>query len=387
MDSLRTRQIHLDFHTHGDIPDVGASFDPGEFAQTLTEAHVNSITCFARCHHGWIYYDTKAFPERRHPHLKRNLLPEQIEACHRRGIRVPIYVTVQWDAYTANEHPEWRVVDPDGKLEGTPPYEPGFYGSLCVNTPYRELLKKQVTEIVSLMPADGFFFDIMVPKDCSCSWCRAKMREEGVDAYSKEARQRFGLASLNQFKIEMTHFVHGLAREASVFYNAGHVGTRHRSVSDAYTHFELETLPSGEWGYLHFPVTARYVRTLGKEYLGQTGKFHTSWGDFHSYKNEVALEYECFRMLALGAKCLVGDQLHPDGRLDREVYRRIGRVYSEIEKKEPWCVDVDALADIGVLTPEESMGAGFGQLPRAIKGATEMLEELAQQFDILDSHV
>jgi hypothetical protein len=384
-DTLRTRQIHLDFHTHGDIPDVAARFDPKEFALTLSEAHVNSITCFARCHHGWIYYDTKAFPERHHPHLRRNLLPEQIEECHARGIRVPIYVTVQWDAFTANEHPEWRVVDADGRLEGTSPYEPGFYGSLCINSPYKDMLKEHVREIVSMMPVDGFFFDIMMPKDCSCRWCRAAMKAQGVNPYSVEERSGFGLASLNSFKRDMSEYVCSLTPSATIFYNAGHIGTRHRAAADAYTHFELETLPSGEWGYLHFPVTARYARTLGKEYLGQTGKFHTSWGDFHSYKNEAALAYECFRMLALGAKCLVGDQLHPDGRLDAEAYRRIGGVYAEVERKEPWCVDVEPVADIGVLTPEEFAVAGVGKLPRAIKGATEMLEELAQQFDILDS--
>lgn len=32
-------------------------------------ARVNSVTCFARCHHGYIYYDTKINPERRHPNL------------------------------------------------------------------------------------------------------------------------------------------------------------------------------------------------------------------------------------------------------------------------------------------------------------------------------
>jgi hypothetical protein len=91
---LRYRQIHLDFHTSEHIEGIGAEFDPEEFASTLERARVDSVTCFGRCHHGWIYYDTRAFPERRHPHLKRNLLKEQIEACHARNIRVPIYVTI-----------------------------------------------------------------------------------------------------------------------------------------------------------------------------------------------------------------------------------------------------------------------------------------------------
>ena len=81
-DFLPYREIHLDFHTSEEIPGIGADFDPDEFADTLVKARVNSITCFARCHHGWIYYDTDLNPERRHPHLTRNLLKEQIEACH-----------------------------------------------------------------------------------------------------------------------------------------------------------------------------------------------------------------------------------------------------------------------------------------------------------------
>ena len=89
-DTFRYRQVHLDFHTSGLIPDIGAEFDPDEFAETVERAHVDSITCFARCHHGWLYYDSKAMPERIHPHLKRkDLLKDQIEACHKRGTLMP----------------------------------------------------------------------------------------------------------------------------------------------------------------------------------------------------------------------------------------------------------------------------------------------------------
>ena len=47
-----------------------------------------------------------------------------------------------------------------------------------------------------------------------------------------------------------------------------------------------------------------------------TGKFHTSWGDFHSLKNVAALEFEAFRMLSFGFACSIGDQLEPCGRLN-----------------------------------------------------------------------
>ena len=46
------RQIHLDFHTGPAIPDVGTKFDGDAFAEQLAAAHVNSVTLFAKCHHG-----------------------------------------------------------------------------------------------------------------------------------------------------------------------------------------------------------------------------------------------------------------------------------------------------------------------------------------------
>jgi len=379
---LRFRQIHLDFHTSPLIPDVGAEFDPEEFAATLERARVNSVTCFGRGHHGYIYYDTKAFPERRHPHLRRNLLEEQIEACHRRDIRVPIYITIQWDQFTADAEPGWRQVTAEGALQGTPPFEPGFYRQICLNSPYVDFLKEHLTELFEVVPVDGLFLDIVKEQDCACPRCLLRMEESGLDASVAEVRQQFGREVTREFRRDLTAFIRTLDRDCSIFYNGGHVGPELRPSVPAYTHFELESLPSGGWGYLHFPISMRYARTLGLDCMGMTGRFHTSWGDFHSLKNPAALQFECFQMLALGAKCSVGDQLHPSGRIDPATYDLIGGVYAEVERKEPWCRGSRPVVDIGVFAPEEFMG---GRTPPPAMGATRMLQETAHQFDFIDS--
>jgi hypothetical protein len=384
---LPFRQIHLDFHTSAAIEGIGADFDPDVFADTLQRAHVNSINLFARGHHGWVYYDTARFPERRHPHLKRDLLREQIDACHARGIRTPVYVTVQWDHYTALQHPEWRVMQADGCLEGTPPYEAGFYRRLCLNTPYVEWLKRFVQELMETLPIDGLWLDIVDAQDCSCWYCREGMLAQGLEPSNQAHRVAYGKQVLHTFQREMTALIHDHDPKLLVFYNSGHVGPRHRRMIDWFTHFELESLPSGGWGYLHFPIAARYARSLGRPFLGMTGKFQTSWGDFHSYKNPAALEFECLHMLALNAQCSIGDQLHPRGAIDQPTYDLIGGVYAQVEEKEPWCAGAQQVVDIGVLTPEEFDPA----LRRAdvdfrpMMGATRMLQEGAHQFDIIDS--
>jgi hypothetical protein len=384
-EALRFRQIHLDFHTSEVISRIGADFDPEEFAATLEQARVNSITCFARCHHGWMYYDTQVFPERRHPHLTRNLLKEQIEACHARNIRVPIYVTIQWDHFTASRYPEWLALTADGRIQGTQPYEAGFYRNLCVNSPYLAFLKAHVKEILEMFPVDGFFFDIVKPLDDSSRWTQAGMEAEGLNPADAKARQAYGIKVIDDFKRELSAFVREIKPEATIFYNAGHVGPRQRATIEAYSHWELESLPSGGWGYMHFPISARYARTMGLESLGMTGKFHTSWGDFHSFKNKAALQFECYQMLALNTKCSIGDQLSPGGKIDPTTYELVGSVYSQVEQKEPWCRGAKAVTQIAVFTPEAFYGEeATGRVPAAVMGATRMLQEGAHQFDLID---
>ncbi|MHB8996527.1 MAG: alpha-amylase family protein [Armatimonadota bacterium] len=385
MTTLRFRQIHLDFHTSEAIPGIGSAFDPNEFGDTLAAAHVNSITTFSRCHHGWLYHESAKFPERVHPNLTCNLLAQQIEACHARDIRVPIYITVQWDHYTSRIHPEWIVVDENGCQPGTKPFDPGFYRRFCLNTPYVDFLAEQTAEVCDTLPTDGIFFDIVSPTPCCCEWCKAGMLAEGMDPADAEQRRLYAEQVLVRFEQRMTGVVHSRVPEATVFYNSGHVGPHHRMFIDSFTHLELESLPSGGWGYMHFPVAQRFARVLGQDTLGMTGKFQTSWGDFSSFKNPAAMEFECLNMIALGAKCSIGDQLHPTGKIDADTYKLIGGAYAKVEAAEPWCEGVKPISDIGVLTPEEFFGGGHGGMSPAIIGVSRILQELRQQFDIIDS--
>lgn len=171
MNPLAFRQIHLDFHTSEQIAGVADEFDARGFAETLRAAHVNSVTLFARCHHGMIYYDSKRDPERVHPGLGgKDLLRMQIDACRAAGIRTPVYTSVQWDAYSAKTHPEWVSRDAEGRAVGEGfgkvqrPFEAGFYSTMCLNTPYRDFLRGHIEEILDTFdPVDGLFLDIVNP--------------------------------------------------------------------------------------------------------------------------------------------------------------------------------------------------------------------------------
>ena len=385
MKTLSPRQVHLDFHTSEHIPAVGADFDPAAFARTVQEAAISSVTVFARCHHGWLYYPSSQYPELIHPNLQNpNLLLEQVRALHEVGVRAPVYITVQWDYHSATTRPEWLIRKQDGSHEGDAFTKPGFYQSLCVNTRYYEFLTTHTAEVCTLLghELDGIFFDIVGVRPCWCAACRAEMKERGIDATDEVAVRDFARMVLDRFKKRMTEWVRLFSDDCTIFYNAGHIGPCTRDSADTYSHFELESLPSGSWGYLHFPVTARYARTLGKDCLGMTGKFHTEWGDFHSLKNQAALEFECFRMLSFGFAASVGDQLEPNGRLNAGTYNLIGKVYRQFAEREVWARPAKALTEAALVTSEDPRFEH--RIPDSILGASQMLEELAVQFDLID---
>lgn len=382
---LATRQIHLDYHTSEKIPDIAKDFNSDEFAATAKAAHVNSMTVFARCHHGWIYYDSKKYPDLIHPNLtNRNLLLDQVRALHKVGIRAPIYITVQWDYHSATRRPEWLIRKQDGAHEGDAFTAPGFYQSLCVNTGYKELLTEITTEVLETIgdDLDGLFFDIVGIRPCWCASCRKEMQERGIDMTNEFMVRKFAHVTMTRFKMEMSDLIRAYNQDCTIFYNAGHVGPALKDSKDSFSHFELESLPSGDWGYQHFPVTARYARKLGKDCMGMTGKFHTAWGDFHSLKNQAALEFECFRMLSYGFACSIGDQLEPQGKLNPAAYHLIDNVFCQVEEREAWSVPSIPVVEAAVVTSENKYYEH--KMPDDVMGAAQMLEELGLQFDIID---
>ena len=388
---LRYRQIHLDFHTSPAIPEIGARFNKAQFQEALRTGHVNSITCFSSCHHGWSYHPTKV--ARMHPNLSFDLLRAQMDACREIDVKVPIYLTAGVDNATAEAHPEWREIGADGSLIGWTgsPLKAGFK-TLCFNTPYLDFLAERIREAVTMFPdADGVFLDIIHQGPCCCPWCMQRMADDGLDPENERDREENARRVLLDYFRRSTEACKVNDPDMPVFHNSGHITMGRRDILPYFSHLELESLPTGGWGYDHFPVSAKYVAGLGMPFLGMTGKFHTTWGEFGGYKHPNALRYECAAMMAFGSKCSVGDQLHPSGEADLSTYRVIGEAYREVEEKEPWCANAQNVADIGLLSSAANhLGDpqySHGRENPADTGAARVLLEGHYLFDILDEEM
>ncbi len=381
---MRFRQVHLDFHTSPAIDKVGEAFDKKAFQARLQKAAVDSITCFSLCHHGLSYHPTKFGVM--HPHLKFNLLRAQIDACHEIDIKVPVYLTAGINNVEAERHPEWREITAEGSFGGwvKSPLDPGFK-KLCFNTPYLDHLCRMIEEACEMFPDnDGIFLDIIYQGECCCEACRNGMLKAGLDPRNQEHRKDYSAQVLLKYYAATTAAARKLNPENRIFHNSGHVSPAWLDRLKYFSHLELESLPTGGWGYDHFPQSAAFARKTGMEFLGMTGKFHSTWGEFGGLKHPNALKYECSSMLALGAKCSIGDQLHPCGELDESTYEVIGAAYRDVKAKEEFCRTAVNVADIAMIPQEAfSQCTGHDQHFYGDVGASRILLEGHYLFDLV----
>ncbi|KPK61825.1 MAG: hypothetical protein AMK73_07590 [Planctomycetes bacterium SM23_32] len=380
----------MDFHTSEHIAGVGSRFDPHEFAGALRRAGADGCLAKARCHHGWCYYPTEIGEP--HPHLEcPDLVGGIIGAARSVGVSPMLYITVGWDEKTARERPEWRQRHPDGTHVGAPDGEPGWR-NICLNTPYADFVEELWRELLGRYDFDRVFFDIVMYGEdgCSCEWCLAGMRREGLDPDSRADRRRYAFGSRERFMGRMTAAGAAAKPDVPLYYNnPWHVSAHPEACADRFLRHQqfmcIESLPSGFWGYDHFPFQACYYGHKGLDIYSHTGRFHTAWGDFGGLKNPAALEYECLRHAAYGIKTAVGDQLHPSGAIEPYTAELLAGAFAKLKPWQELLLGAEPVYEVGILV-------GTGTDPDAPfetdnvpeTGAMRMLLERQTPFRLFD---
>jgi len=384
--NIPTRQVHLDFHTSPDIPGIGKHFSKENFQAALKAGNLESITVFAKCHHGLCYYPTKVGTM--HPELDFDLTGAMVDAAHEIGVRAPVYIPLGWSHLDAMEHPEWISKNPDGSdkttksfREITDPDAPMGYVSwqlLCLNDgPYAQYIYDLTEEICQRYPVlDGLFYDICFNgKSCFCPHCQAAMTALGMDPTSETDAEEYYRQSRIRLMQKCGEILHKYHPDATIFFNGG--ADIHRPEYLPYeTHYELEDLPTAWAGYDKFPLRAQFFRNTGKRYIGMTGKFHLDWGEFGGLKTKEALTYEVATMAIYGAGASVGDHMHPDGEMELQTYENIGHAYRYLEKIAPYCYGGE---------PVQNLGICLSGTQDADEGLSRILLENQQDYGVVEN--
>lgn len=370
-----TRQVHLDFHTSPYIPKIGGKFNKEQFQSALKKGNVESITVFAKCHNSMCYYPTKI--GRMHPNLDFDLTGAMVDAAHEIGVRAPIYITAGWSEEDAMAHPEWVVIEENGEMrrpqelaealkkgKDTPRGHAQWH-LLCLNdgNEYTKKIYALTEEICGRYKVvDGLFYDICIVGDaCYCESCKKGMREMGLDPENKADAKKYFVIKRKAFMKNCEDIMRKYHPDATIFFNSGGADQYRPEYHENQTHFEMEDLPTAWGGYDKMPIRAKFFSRTGKGFLGMTGKFHLSWGEFGGFKSGDALKYEIASMALYGAGCSIGDHMHPDGEMEMQTYENIGVAYDYLEKIAPYCYGGASTAKIGMwMAGQEYKGGNEG---------------------------
>lgn len=326
-----SRKIHADFHTAGFIRNVGAGFDPDEYGQTLHDSHVNAICVFAKCHHGYTYYNTNVGT--RHPGLSFDLLARQIEACRKRNIAIWAYFSLGYDELYTSTLDGVTVSKPDSretKIDASP--ESHYV---------RDYIWPMIDEVTRRYDLDGLFFDF--PGDerfVAQTIERIKRIKPGL---AVAFNHQWGLSRAELRKLDVLEIE----------------GWRHKQ-------------PLYHWQYF-----ARYARGA-VPLTAMTIRFWKSWQDFGGIADAAMLRYQVATGLANGCKLTIGDHPHPSGRLDPAVYQRIAGVFEEAEKLEPYVRGSQSVPYVALWRPEQVELVGAD-------GPCAALVDSGIHFDVIDA--
>ncbi len=352
------RQVHLDFHTSPDILRIGSRFSKQKFQEALKLGHIDSITVFAKCHHGLCYYPTKVGTM--HPNLSFDLTGAMVKAAHEIGVRAPVYITAGWSDLDAKAHPEWItrqkygspfLMHYDTAAKDTDPKPHCSWQTLCLNDgEYAKHIYEIAKEVCErYKDLDGLFFDICAVGDvCYCNECLSGMKKEGLDPENDLEAKEYFKKKRAVFMQKCSDILRSYHPNANIFFNSGGADMYLPEFHPYQTQFEMEDLPTCWGGYDKMSIRAKFFSRIGKPYLGMTGKFHLDWGEFGGFKCAGALKFEIASMALYGAGCSIGDHMHPDGEMEPETYRNIGVAYEYLEKIAPYCYSGKSTARVGV---------------------------------------
>jgi len=349
-------KLHLDMHCPEWHESILSNFDARAIVHTVADAGSDAMYFFTKDCYGNAYYNTHIG----HKHKcigRRDLLDEVLKEAAQIKLPIMAYYTVIWDNFAAEHHPDWCMLDADGKpLMDTVTMDDGKWRYVCHNTGYADYAAAMIREIAKGYPVAGFHLDMFNMDfgklSCYCPVCRKLFKKQT----GKELPTRSGVnetwRQFMEFRYRSVEKFAQLLRQAALEENP-----------DLVVVMNYHGSPNFDWRVGQQPVRhslfsdlatgETYTPMLGDMYPGMEARFlrnlvpgkpveMVSWRmnrftDF-TVKPITQLRWEAFTCAANGATNMLIDQPFADGRLDPAAYKLIKKVFHEIRDKKEYFV-------------------------------------------------
>lgn len=351
-----TRRFVLDTNLTPTFAMSFDKFDVEDYVKAFASANVNCLFQIAKDHWGHSTYDTSVGIK--HPQLKIDLLAEVIKHAHAHNVKVNAYYSLEHDSAVIEKHPGWSRRDIKGNLTRYHWHKLLTFGNPCFNSPYRQYVLDQLTEIAKNYDADLFWIDCVAQGDagapgCYCEYCRKAYREKFGKEIPAEARWdkewkqyvNWRLDLLEKFWEDILATIHTYKPGFPVSRNHAWY-TRTQRVRLAKGEIFLDADVGGDCG-----AGAAVLR-------GLTGNkaFHfgicACKGSVQEWVSPYRHKLETLNHLTQGGISVYGEYesvYYPDGTFEKEIFTRVGASFGERAQKEKYIQRTVSMPYVGVL--------------------------------------
>ncbi|GBC75740.1 hypothetical protein HRbin06_01062 [archaeon HR06] len=236
------------------------------------------------------------------------------------------------------------------------------WGHLCINSPYRNFVFEHIKELVSNYPIDGIFLDMIIYHwtilSCYCYYCERKFMRElgyelpkepdwGSDKWRRFIKWRY--RCIEQFIEEARNIVKSIRKECAFVHNYhGYFAFNWRIGQTAGGGTRYVDYCTGEaypdtFGYLCPSELAKFLKGVSGGKPAEVIVYRHTGGWDYSIKAKEQIKWEIATIIANGCAATIVDAPYPDGSLEKEVYHRIGEIFSEVKRRKEFLLGVEPI--------------------------------------------
>lgn len=342
-------------------------FSPETYVENLKTANVKSAMVYLQSHVGYCYYPTKVG----HTHSaflqKTDSMKKFVDLCHQNNIDVTAYYSINYNNIEAEAHPDWKIVTMKGDSELE--FGGDRYGLCCPNNPdYHEFVKAQIKELIEYADFDCLFFDMPFWRyTCHCEHCTAKWNK----VYEGEMPSERGTPEwdryiaiketwTDEYISKFTAYIRSIKPDMSVYYNyACSLLPADEFISSEVIN-KHQDFASGDIyrGAITQSFACKYFDavTPNKPFEYMTGRCDFTLACHTVTKSDDKLKLAAMMTVAHHGANFFIDAIDPKGTMDARFYKKLGEIYKETEKYEPYMANGELIADVGLFYCLEGRG-------------------------------
>lgn len=361
------RRHLLDMHINDWNKDVFLrDFSPESYVENLKRANVKSAMIYLQSHVGYCYYPTKSG----HTHSafldKPDAMKKLVDLCHKNNIDVTAYYSINYNNIEAEAHPEWKIVPMKGDAELE--FGGDRYGYCCPNNPeYHEFVKMQIKEMMEYADFDCLFFDMPFWRyPCHCKHCVAKWNKiyEGEMPSTRNTKEWDNYIALketwtDEYIADFNAYIKSINPNMTIYYNyacsllpadefiSSEVINKHQDFASGDIYRGAITQ---SFGCKYFDAV-----TPNKPFEYMTGRCDFTLACHTVTKSDDKLKLAAMMTVAHHGANFFIDAIDPKGTMDSRFYNKLGEIYRQTEKYEPY-MNGELIADVGLFYCLEGRG-------------------------------